>query len=119
MLSGGITNELLMDRIKELMRVERDLETTKEELEASAVRGNQLWAKCIRWETIYDREIKKLRAAQLELRRFQTICKERTNVEKQRVTALAMSCRTQQRELENIAAALFDAKPSPSSAQRN
>jgi hypothetical protein len=117
----------VLDRIEELLSAERKLATYRTQSEKSAADAFRYWTKCMRWESTYDRAMDQLHNAQSQLRHLHTIAnesniqhtiqKQKTNFEKRKAVALAASCRKQQHELDKIAAALFDAKPSPSSVE--
>jgi hypothetical protein len=117
----------VLDRVEELLLAERELATSRTQMEKSAADAFRYWTKCMRWESSYDRAVDQLHNAQSQLRHLQTIDNERniqhtiqkqkTDFEKRKAAALAASCRKQQHELDKIAAALFDAEPSPLSIQ--
>jgi hypothetical protein len=115
----------LLDRVEEVLAAERDLATTKAQLEKSSADAMRYWTKCLRWESTYDRAMDEVHRVRTQLRHYQmidnqrntqnTILKQRTDLANRKTAALAANCRKQQRELDNVAAALFDAKPSPAS----
>lgn len=123
---GGIPVQTLVQhshrRIEELLAAEDKLDVMQGKLKESKERASQLWSKCIRWETIHDRDTKQLERAQSELRRIrtiaeqrsvlQTIQKQKTEFQQRRAVALEVNCRSQQKELENIASVLFDGQSS-------
>lgn len=110
-------------RLEELLAAEHKLDSVEGKLQEAKERATHLWSKCICWEKIYDREVKAIQHAHSEIRRLQAIAQQRTVQHtnqriktaraKQKAAALEVDCQEQQRQLQNIAAALFDDKPSP------